>query len=133
MPRYATALAGDPAATYRTIHLTSRTAAADPHALVMLMYEELLGALRTAAWATEHGNAAMKSERMTRALAILFALEGGLDFDKGGDVARSLARLYHGARQQLADASLAHNPAPIRAVAANLQEIADAWSSVRPG
>ena len=38
MPRYATLLAGDPAATYRQIDLAGRTGAADPHALIGWLY-----------------------------------------------------------------------------------------------
>jgi hypothetical protein len=44
MARYATALAGDPAATYRQIDVAGRTADADPHRLVALLYEEGVGA-----------------------------------------------------------------------------------------
>lgn len=78
---YASAFLTDPAAVYRQIDVVGRTAMADGPALVQLLYEELIAALRSAAWATEHGQLARKSERVTRATAILFALEAGLDFD----------------------------------------------------
>ena len=133
MARYATRLGRDPAATYRQIHVVGRTAEADPHALVALLYDELIHALRTLAWATEHRQFRVKSDKATRATAILFALEAGLDFDQGGDVARTLARLYHGARQAVIDASIGHDPAPFLDIAARLEEIAEAWHSMRGG
>lgn len=133
MPRYATALAGDPAATYRQMHLVGRTAAANPHELASLLYEEGIAALRAAAWAAENRKFAVKSERVTRATAVLFALEAGLDFDRGGDVSRTLATFYHGLRQQILQASMGTDPTPFREAAANLEEIAGAWSSVRAG
>lgn len=129
--RYATALARDPATTYRQIDVAGRTSGADPHALVGLLYEEGISALRSAAWATEKGQFNVKSERLTRATAVLFALESGLDFDRGGQVARTLATFYRGIRDQVLQASLGMDPAPFREAADSLEEIAGAWSSVR--
>jgi flagellar secretion chaperone FliS len=131
MPRYATALAGDPAATYRQVDLASRTGGADPHALVGLLYAEAIRALVGAAWAADHQDYRMKSERVTRATAILFALENGLDFERGGDVSQTLATLYRSLRAQVIDASIGSDAAPFQSVASQLQEIADAWASVR--
>ena len=131
MPGYATALGADPYVTYRQIDLAGRTAQADGAALVQLLYDELIRALRVAAWATEKRDYALKSEKVTRATAILFALEAGLDFDAGGDVARTLARLYRGARATVIDASVGDDPRPFRDVADNLSEIAAAWAQVR--
>ena len=133
MPSYATALRGDPEATYRQIDLAGRTAEADGAALVQLLYEELIRALRVAAHATEFRNYALKSEKITRATAIVFALEAGLDFDKGGDVSHTLARLYRGARNAIIEASIEHDPQPFLDIAANLEEIANAWAQARQG
>lgn len=132
MPAYATALGADPYATYRQIDLVGRTAAAaDGAALVQLLYEELIRALRVAAWATQKNNYALKSEKVTRATAILFALESGLDFETGGDVSYTLAKLYAGARATIVNASIGADPRPFQDVADNLDEIAAAWAQVR--
>lgn len=128
---YATALLRNPADTYRQIDAAGRTATADGAGLVQLLYDELIGALRAAAWAAEHGQLATKSERVTRATAILFALEAGLDFDKGGDISQTLATLYAGARRTIVHASIGNDPAPFRDAAANLEEISRAWRTVR--
>ena len=128
---YASSLLRDPARTYREIDLAGRTAAADGPALVQLLYEELTQALRVAAWAAERKQFATRSERVTRATAILFALEANLDFEKGGDVSRVLARFYAGCRRQVIDASVGTDGAPFRAVAAELEEIAGAWRPAR--
>jgi flagellar protein FliS len=131
MPRYSTAFAADPAATYRQIDMAGRTTGADAHSLVGLLYQEGSAALRSAAWAAVKGQSAVKSERVSRATAVLFALESGLDFERGGDVSRALATFYHGLRGQVIQASLGDDPAPFRAAADSLDEIAGAWSSVR--
>ncbi|WP_299645742.1 flagellar protein FliS [Sphingomonas bacterium] len=128
---YASALGRDPAATYRQIDVAGRTAIADGPALVQLLYEELVSALRAAGHAVEHGQYRGKSERVTRATAILFALEAGLDFDNGGDVSRTLARLYAGARATVLDAAMGDDPRPFRDTADTLEEIAGAWRTAR--
>ncbi len=124
---YASTLTRDPFATYRQIDAVGRTATADGPALVQLLYKELVAALRAAAWACEKRKFAVKSERITRATAILFALEAGLDFEKGGQVSETLARLYGGARKTVINASLGHDPKPFRDSADMLDEIAQAW------
>lgn len=131
MPRYATALAGDPGRTYRQIDLAGRTGAADPHALVGVLYEEAVAALRAAAWAAENLKYTVKSERVARATAVLFALEAGLDFEKGGEISKTLATFYHGIRNQVIQASIGNNPEPFRDAATSLEEIAAAWSQVK--
>ncbi len=124
---YASTLTRDPFATYRQIDAVGHTAMADGPALVQLLYKELVAALRAAAWACEKRKFAVKSERITRATAILFALEAGLDFEKGGQISETLARLYGGARKTVINASLGHDPKPFRDSADMLDEIAQAW------
>ncbi len=127
---YASALTR-PDATYRRIDLAGRTATADGPALVQLLYEELVAALRAAATAAEHRRYAIKSERVTRATAILFALEAGLDFAVGGALSETLAKLYAGARARIVEAAMGSDPAPFRHVATELGEIAEAWRTAR--
>ncbi len=132
MARYATAFAR-PDATYRAVDLAGRTGGEDAAGLIGLLYSEASRALRSAAWAADNGRFDIKSERVTRALAILFALESGLDFDVGGDVSRTLSRVYQGARNEVVDASLGTDSAPFLTVAATLDEIAGAWDAARRG
>lgn len=131
MSGYAPRLGRNPEAVYRQVDLAGRTAAADPHALVDLLYEELARALAATAAAIRARNLAVKSEKIARAVAILFALEAGLDFERGGPVAKTLAGVYRGARKQILDASLALDPQPFQDVAANIAEIASAWRQLR--
>ncbi len=130
MPRYASAFAR-PEATYRAVDLAGRTGGEDAAGLVGLLYAEASRALRSAAWAAANHRFDIKSERVTRAIAILFALESGLDFDAGGDISRTLSRLYQGARSEVVDASLGTDPEPFLAVAKTLDEIAGAWEAAR--
>lgn len=127
---YASTLLRDPWATYREIDIAGRTAqAASGPALVQLLYAELVAALRAAACAVETRSYRIKSERVTRATAILFALEANLDFEQGGEVSKTLARLYAGARGEVVAASIGDDPRPFRATADTMAEIAAAWAT----
>mgnify|MGYP003576456337 FL=1 len=122
--------ARDPGQIYQTVDLNSRVGGATPHGLVELLYDDLLLALRQAAFAMERGQHERKSERVTRALSVLFALEGGLDFAKGGEVAASLSSLYRGARERVTRASIANDAQTVRDVAEGIAEIAAAWKQI---
>lgn len=131
MAHYATTLGRNPEATYRQIDIAGRTGEADPHQLVALLYDELGRALRAAAAAIDSGNRSVKSDKTTRAISILFALEAGLDFERGGNLSQTLAGLYRGARARVIDASLGDDPQPFIEVANNIVQIAQAWAEVR--
>lgn len=127
---YATAWRGDPAQVYRQIDVSSRVGSASPHRLVAILYEDLEAALRQAAFATEQRRFEIKSARITKAMAILFALEAGLDWEKGGDLSETLSRVYRGARARIGDAGLAGDAAALREVAVGIADIAAAWRQI---
>lgn len=130
---YATRLKGDPAETYRQIDAAGRVGDASPHALVSVLYEDLMRAVRLAALAAERGDAADRNARVTKALSLLFALEAGLDFSAGSSVADALSRFYRGARDTIMRAGLADDAAALRDAAASIGEIADSWRQIGPG
>jgi flagellar protein FliS len=127
---YASRLSRDPRETYRAVDVASRTGGATPHQLITILYEDLLRELRLGALAIDAGDHAAKSDRLTKAVALLFALEAGLDFDKGGSVAEALSRFYRGCRDAVMRASIEGNAALVRDVVDNVSEIADSWKAI---
>ncbi len=127
---YASRILRDPRETYRQVDLASRTGGASPHQLITVLYEDLLRELRLGALAIEAKDHPAKSQRLTKAVALLFALEAGLDFDKGGPVAETLSRFYRGCRDAAMRASIENDPALVRDVAANVSEIASSWKAI---
>ena len=71
------------------------------------------------------------SDRVTRATAILFALESGLDMEAGGPLSGTLQRLYAGARSSIVGAAIGDDPAPFHAAADEFDGIAQAWATAR--
>ncbi|WP_126979194.1 flagellar export chaperone FliS [Frigidibacter oleivorans] len=75
----------------------------DPHALIGLALAELhraLGALSEACAA----QLPVPSGPMTRTLSAIYLLQSSLDFDRGGDIAPALFKVYEYCRQATLDA-----------------------------
>lgn len=115
---------------YAAIHSGSRTEGATPHALVKILFDELLIALDATALAERQNDRLKVSDKQARAMSILFALESSLDFDNGGDVAIGLAQIYREGRRLLLESAKTHDAAPVEQARAMIGEIADAWNQI---
>lgn len=123
--------AGNTAARrYAAVHSGSRTEGATPHALVKILFDELLIALDSAALAERNGDRIKVSDKQARAMSILFALESSLDFEKGGDVAIGLAQIYREARRLLLEGTKTRSVEPVGQARRMVAEIADAWNQI---
>ena len=127
---YASRISRDPRETYRAVDVASRTGGANPHQLITILYEDLLRELRLGALAIGSGDHRETNARLTKAGALLFALEAGLDFDKGATVAETLSRFYRGCRDAVMRASIEGNAALVRDVVANVGEIAESRKAI---
>jgi flagellar secretion chaperone FliS len=113
---------------YRDLQLSSRLASANRHELVSILYEQLDAALGAAAVAYEQGRNPVITIQMGRARSILTALESGLDFAQGGDLARTLAMVYRSMQSRLSDVT--EYPAAIEEVRAGLADMARSWAAL---
>ncbi|MEO8722408.1 MAG: flagellar export chaperone FliS [Sphingobium sp.] len=127
---YGQGYAGNASKRYAAIHAGSRIEAATPHMLVKILFDELLLAIDAAMLAQSAGDMAKTNDKHARAMSILHALESSLDFDKGGEIAKSLAVIYRESRRLLLLA--AQNKTTVEARKAHdiLSEIADAWGKI---
>ena len=115
---------------YAAVHSGSRTEGATPHALVKILFDELLLALEASALAERQGDRVKVSDKQARAMSILFALESSLDFDKGGDISIGLAQIYREARRLLLVGAKDRKAEPVDQAHAMIAEIADAWTQI---
>jgi flagellar protein FliS len=115
----------------RDVSLGVRVLGAGPHELVAILYDELLLALAIGAKAGARGNRSLLESRRERALTLLFALESGLDFARGGDLAAALARVYRESARIVRAAP--HDQAAAEFTRAHdwLAEITEAWNAIR--
>lgn len=115
---------------YRNLELASRVGEATPHALVALLYEELLDALDIIIAFTKSGSTATGSVHLTKARSILVALEASLDFENGGELAPVLARIYRSAGRELNDALNDDDCKKLTELRAAISNIAYAWTAL---
>jgi len=115
---------------YAAVDTGSRVEGATPHQLVRVLFDELLLALETATLALKTGDRHKCLDRQTRALALLHALETSLDFDRGGEIALSLATVYREVRKRTLQASAEGDPAIMETARGFIADIADAWKQI---
>lgn len=76
-------------------YLKTDVITADPKKLVVLCYEEAIRSLNLAKESYLAEEFEIKGKAVEKALNIINELRGVLDFEKGGEVARQLDRIYH--------------------------------------
>ena len=106
----------------------------DPQALIMLLLDELLRAMRcyVSGVSKNDSKEMRKSDQFTRSLTMLYGLQSCLNFDEGGEIAENLFRLYEYARVQLLHASQTGEIDGAQVAISSISEIREAWSIMEP-
>jgi flagellar secretion chaperone FliS len=118
---------------YRMLELKSRVESASPHGLVGLLYEELIRSLDLAIHSVKKGQNLSGNSHVAKAVSIIVALEGSIDFDAGGDLASTLARVYAACRRGLNDAAKDNDEKKLAEVRDAISDIYYAWQALQPG
>ena len=105
----------------------------DSHAMVLLLFDELIKSIRIFCENIDSKttNSDIKSEKMSKSLTIIYALQSSLDFEKGGDIAENLFRLYEYARQQIINDNKTGEAAGSLIAISSLEDIREAWVEIR--
>ena len=112
---------------YRSLDLVSRVEGANPHALVTILYDELLRAIDVLGASLRQGKDIMREPSAARARAILAALSAGLDFDQGGSVAQTLGSIYRAMSRQLSEAVADQSNDKLNTLREGVADIAESW------
>ena len=104
----------------------------DPQALIMLLLDELLRAMRGYVNDVNNNDSKeiRKSDQFTRSLTMLYGLQSCLNFDEGGEIAENLFRLYEYARVQLLHTSQTGETDGTQVAISSISEIREAWSAM---
>jgi flagellar secretion chaperone FliS len=102
----------------------------DPLKQIVMLYDGAIKFLRLAAANIEARDIPKKAEHVNRALDILNYLQSILDFERGGDVAQTLDRLYTLVSMKILRASATLDAAGMRAAAGLLTPVRDSWTVV---
>ena len=119
---------------YTNVGLETGVEAADPHKLVLMLYEGALLALADAKRHMASREIAAKGQALSKAVMIIDSgLKASLDINAGGELGERLAALYDYMSERLLQANLHNRPELIDEVTRLLTELRGAWEQIRPG
>ena len=115
---------------YEQVEQDFMVESANRHRLVEILFTELVASIDRAIMGISVDDQSARSAGVSKALTIVYSLRTSLDFERGGDVAKSLADLYDWARLQLLATNNDRSTERLTAVRTSISEIAEAWSSI---
>lgn len=104
----------------------------DPHEIVLVTLKELEKSLNILALSQRDGHP-LGERPMTRAFTALYILQSSLDFERGGEVAASLFRVYEYCRAQVSKAFKREEDANLTQAAESITSLVDAWTRIGAG
>jgi flagellar secretion chaperone FliS len=99
---------------------------ASPAQLVLMCYDGVLAAITRTRQAA--GDIGTMNRELQRAQDILTELQVTLDFERGGTIAANLSSLYTYALEQLLEANLTKDLAPLDVVTEIVSDLRGAWA-----
>lgn len=119
--------------TYANVGLETGVTAADPHKLILMLYQGALLAISSAKNQMLRKETAAKGKSISHAITIIDeGLKASLDKNAGGELAENLSALYDYMNQRLFIANLKNDIATLDEVSSLLTELKGAWEEIRP-
>jgi len=120
-------------AAYAAVKVETDVECADPHRLVLMLFEAALVAVHRANERMRVRDVATKGAAVSKAIQIIEeGLIASLDMQAGGELASRLRELYEYMTRRLLLASVKNEPAGLEEVARLLADLKDSWASIRP-
>jgi flagellar protein FliS len=119
------------AQAYSKVGLETGVAAANPHRLILMLYDGALHAIADAGSHLAAGRIAEKGEAISKAIGVIDeGLKASLDRTQGGAMTEQLYELYDYMNRRLLLSSLRNDRAGLDEVAALLTELRGAWQAI---
>lgn len=123
----------NPAAAYAKVSNEIAVETANPHRLIMMLFEGAQTAIVMARTHMEQKLVAEKGADISRAIDIITnGLLASLDIQQGGELAERLAALYDYIAHRLLWANLKNDRAALDEAASLLGELQSAWAMIDP-
>jgi flagellar protein FliS len=106
---------------------------ADPHRLVLMLFEGALAAIAQARLKLSAGDVAGRGKAISKAISIVQdGLRSSLDVQKGGELAERLNALYEYVTMRLLDANLHARQEALDEAAHLISELHAGWAAIAP-
>ena len=119
----------DARAQYRRADSGKILSVESPHGIILVTLRELEKSLRVLAASDP---ASYPAAHLNRAFTAIYILQSSLDFDKGGEIAVNLFRVYEYCRLRVTEA-FRREPAPrLSEAAEHIADLVAAWEQIGP-
>ena len=123
---------GNRAAAYAKVSVETGVNTADPHKLILMLFDGALLQVRTAGIAIGNQDIPGKGTAISKAIEIIInGLKVSLDMNAGGELAQRLAALYDYLSERLLYANPHHRQPALDEVAGLLATLREAWAEIR--
>ena len=103
---------------------------ADPHTLISLIMQHILGNLAGAKGAIERKDIENKNKMLGKVIGLIGELQDSLDMEKGGEISVNLYNLYAYMITQVSQANIKNSAEPLTEVASLITEIKSGWDGI---
>ncbi|MGY4878836.1 flagellar export chaperone FliS [Vreelandella aquamarina] len=119
------------ASAYARVGVESGVMSADPHKLIVMLFDGAQASIRAARIHMQDGNIAEKGKSISKALDIINnGLSAALDQEKGGEIAERLGSLYDYIARLLLTANLRNDEESLNQAEQLLEDVASAWREI---
>lgn len=116
---------------YQRVGVETGVESADPHRLILMLFEGAQEALAKARMHMQHNEIAEKGQMISKAIMIIdHGLKASLDMNAGGDLAVKLQALYDYMTHRLLVANIQNSPEIVNEVNKLLSELYGAWKEI---
>lgn len=117
---------------YQKESVKSRLAGANPYTIIQMLMQGALERLAKGKGCIERNDLEGKSENLSKASSIIFALAESLDYEVGGEAIENLGALYEYMNTRITDASIEKTTEPLVEVMQLMLEIKSGWDAIPP-
>uniref|UniRef100_A0A2R5L2E8 Flagellar export chaperone FliS n=1 Tax=Hirondellea gigas TaxID=1518452 RepID=A0A2R5L2E8_9CRUS len=103
---------------------------ADPHTLISLIMQHILGNLAAAKGALDRKDIENKNKLLGKVMGLIGELQDSLDMEKGGEISRHLYDLYAYMISQVTQANIKNDSSFLTEVGTLINEIKSAWDAI---
>ncbi|WP_041523344.1 flagellar export chaperone FliS [Gilvimarinus agarilyticus] len=115
---------------YQQVNVQSSVVDASPHRLIQMLFEGALERIAQAKGSLARGSFVQKSERITKAVAIVQGLQGSLSDTEGGELTANLDALYDYVIRTLIQANQSNDVAKLDECAKLLGDVKSGWDQM---
>ena len=116
--------------SYQTVGAHAQVTAADPYKLVQLLLANVVDRLAAARGHMQRREIARKGEQISKAIAVLSALDSSLNMEQGGEIAANLRQLYEYMSLRLVRANLDDDVSGLDEVMGLVRNIKEGWDGI---